>query len=121
MYRYPGLGLPLRYNPGHDYGYYPNSASLHSFESELILVRELAMMNIMDKLTDKSDWHKKVFNDAIVEKWGREALEIPDATLYHLATAGKSQRGKSEDGIDWKPEGILSPTAFHYVRDPLSR
>jgi hypothetical protein len=121
MYKYPGLGLPLRYNPNHDYGYYANSASLHGSESELIFVRELAMMDVMDKLTDKLDWHKKVFDDAIVERWKKEALEIPDATLYHLATTGKLRWGESEDDIDSKPEGILNPTAFHYVSICLVR
>jgi hypothetical protein len=113
--QYPGLGLPLRYIPKHDYGYYPGSASLHGSESELILVRELAMMDVMEKLTDKLDWHKKVFDDAIVEKLEKEMLAIPDDTLYHLATTGKARWGEREDGIDSKPEGIMNPTAFKYV------
>lgn len=115
QYQYPGLGLPLRYNPNHDYGYYPNSTSRHGSKSELILVRELAMIDVMDKLTDKPDWHKKVFDDAIVEKWEKEALAIPDDTLYHLATTGKARWGEGQDGIDSKAEGILGPAAFKYV------
>jgi hypothetical protein len=118
-YQYPGLGLPLRYSPQHDYGYYPNSASLHGSESELIFVRELAMMDVMDKLTDKPDWHKKVFDDAIVEKWEKEALAIPDDILYLLATTGKARWGDGNDGIDSKPEGILGLAAFEYVGFPL--
>jgi hypothetical protein len=118
-YQYPGLGLPLRYSPQHDYGYYPNSASRHGSESELIFVRELAMMDVMDKLTDKPDWHKKVFDDAIVEKWEKEALAIPDDLLYLLATTGKSRWGDGNDGIDSKPEGILGLAAFEYVGFPL--
>lgn len=114
MYQYPGLGLPLRYNP-HDHPYYPNSASRYGSKAELIFVRELAMMDVMDKLTDKPDWSKKVFDDAIVEKWEKEALAIPDDTFYILATTGKARSGEGDDGIENKAEGILSPTAFKYV------
>jgi hypothetical protein len=121
MYQYPGLGLPLRYKPESFSGFYPNSTSLYGSESELILVRELAMMGLMDTLTDKPDWHKKVFNDTIVEKWEKEALAIPDDTLYHLATVGKARREGGEDSIESKPEGILSPAAFKYVGISSSR
>lgn len=32
------------------------------------------MMAIMDKITDKSDWDKKIFDENIVQKWRQEAL-----------------------------------------------
>jgi hypothetical protein len=47
------------------------------------------MMNVMDKITDKPDWHKKAFDDNIVSKWRKEALAIPDEELFKLATSGK--------------------------------
>ncbi|KAH3913763.1 hypothetical protein HBI56_079360 [Parastagonospora nodorum] len=88
---YPGLGLDIRYGPwtGEGYGY-PHGAinDGNGTESELLYVRELAMMNIMDKLTDKPDWHKKVFDEEIVAKWRKEALAIPDEELYKLAHSG---------------------------------
>lgn len=66
---YPGLGLPLRYydRRGERYpiGAHYNFAA---FCSDIIAVREVAMMYVMDRLTDKADWHKKVFDDAIVSK-----------------------------------------------------
>lgn len=38
-------------------------------------VRELNMMAIMDKITDKPDWDRKVLiDDTIVQKWRQEAL-----------------------------------------------
>ena len=136
MYDYPGLGLPLRYNEQGDYGFYPIGAhgSNYGSDSDLIFVRELAMMDVMEKLTDKPDWHKKVFDDEIVDKWRREALAVPDQEFYQLATSGKKPWEEQEqepeeeedsdeyyhiqrrgDGIDSKPEGILSQRAFDYV------
>ncbi|KAF8625748.1 hypothetical protein AX17_006774 [Amanita inopinata Kibby_2008] len=33
------------------------------------------MLRLMNELTDKPDWHKKVFNREIVSKWKKEVLE----------------------------------------------
>lgn len=62
---YPGLGLPLRHDPqslSDDKSHYPIGAhhGCWGATSNLIYVRELAMMSIMDRLTEKEDWHKKV-------------------------------------------------------------
>ncbi|KAF8630929.1 hypothetical protein AX17_005286 [Amanita inopinata Kibby_2008] len=38
-------------------------------------LREFTMMRFMNQITDKVDWHKKIFNDDIVAKWKTEALE----------------------------------------------
>jgi len=57
--------------------------------SKLLPVRELAMMHIMDQLTDKKDWEKKVFDDTIVSKWREEALAMPDSHFMRLSTSGK--------------------------------
>jgi hypothetical protein len=55
-------------------------------DSDILPVREVAMMTIMDKLTDKPDWHKKVFDDEIIAKWCKEALEYPDEALVSLTS-----------------------------------
>lgn len=54
-------------------------------------------MNIMDRLMDKEDWHKKVFDEVIVSKWRDEALAIPDEHFWKLATSDKHQ-GWDEEG-----------------------
>jgi hypothetical protein len=36
------------------------------------------MMELMNRLTDKPDWDKKVFDDDIVSKWRQEALTVND-------------------------------------------
>lgn len=50
-------------------------------ESDMLLVREVAMMIVMDRLTDKPDWHLKVFDEAIAEKWIQEGLDLPAKPL----------------------------------------
>ncbi|KAF2490543.1 hypothetical protein BU16DRAFT_470413 [Lophium mytilinum] len=93
MPKYPGLGLPLRHNEQDNYGFYPIGAhgSCYGSDSDILPVRELAMMSVMDRLTDKENWHKKVFDEKIVSNWRKEALAIPDKALWKLAFQEKSQ------------------------------
>ncbi|KAM0346281.1 hypothetical protein ACHAPU_005708 [Fusarium lateritium] len=51
--------------------------------SDMLLLREVAMLIVMDRLTDKPDWHVKVYDDTITDKWIQEALAIPVEQLYH--------------------------------------
>lgn len=113
MSKYPGLGFPLRHNPQENNGHYPIGAhgSCYGSHSDMLPIRELAMMAIMDRLTDKEDWHKKVFNDGIVSKWREEALAIPDDEFNRLATGYKEQwweNGKLTMGPDNGAEHIVS-------------
>ncbi|CAO2652066.1 Nn.00g003490.m01.CDS01 [Neocucurbitaria sp. VM-36] len=125
MLDYPGLGLPLRHNKQDDYGFYPIGAhgSCYGSDSDMIPVRELAMMDIMEKLTDKENWHKKVFDNEIVVRWRKEALALPDEEFWKLATDGKRQYWDHDndgqlridpDDHEWikTPEGIMSETTF---------
>ena len=60
MAKYPGLGLPLRYEDGYgedEGGHYHieiHESCLNS-QSKLVAVREVAMMNVMDRPMDKPD------------------------------------------------------------------
>ena len=65
----PGFGLPVNYRPDVSF---PNAVL--DWSGTILTVRELNMMAIMDKITDKPDWDKKVFDDTIVQKWRQEAL-----------------------------------------------
>ncbi|RTE78942.1 hypothetical protein BHE90_006536 [Fusarium euwallaceae] len=93
-YQYPGLGLDLRFhdqNEGRE-EIYPVGIhnNCYGSKSEMLLVREVAMMIVMDRLTDKPDWHIKVFDDTITEKWIEEGLAIPVRPLYNeIARDGK--------------------------------
>lgn len=123
---YPGLGLPLRHNPD-DFHHYPIGAhgSCHGSKSDLLPVRELAMMSVMESLTDKEDWHKKVFDDAVVSKWREEALAIPDEQFNTLAKQGKHQYWRDgtphigDDGLgnrwDQVLRDVLNTSTFDHV------
>ncbi|KAH7144595.1 hypothetical protein B0J13DRAFT_595977 [Dactylonectria estremocensis] len=80
MPKYPGLGLDLRYhdqiNAAGKTDLYPMGIHHNCFgsTSEMLFIREVAMMTIMDRLSDKADFHIKVFDDAITNKWIEEAL-----------------------------------------------
>ncbi|KAG6860728.1 hypothetical protein C0995_008084 [Termitomyces sp. Mi166 len=39
------------------------------------------MLNFMDSVTDKPDWHEKVFDDKITSKWKEEALANKDVDI----------------------------------------
>lgn len=89
-HKYPGINLPLRRV---EQNYDGEGAGVEfyrcgSFEgaggsiSELIQVREVAMLLLMDRLTDEPDWNKKVFDDNMVAKWRHEALTQNETDLY---------------------------------------
>jgi hypothetical protein len=128
---YPGLGLPLRHNPQQDYGHYPIGAhgSCWGADSDMLAIRELAMMSIMDRLTDKTDWQTKVFNEEIVSKWRDEALAIPDEQFCNLAKSGKSQYWDTDGNLTVQDDrgadhvqplkDIMTTNTFDYVRSML--
>lgn len=83
------------------------------------------MMGIMDMLTDKEDWYKKVFIGSIVEKWREEVMTIPDEDLMAAAAAPSSDWYRASQ-VDLDAEdrpgaaatrvkGIMSRGAFDYV------
>ncbi|PVH99122.1 hypothetical protein DM02DRAFT_565225 [Periconia macrospinosa] len=116
---YPGLGYDVRAAPQYDREpYYPIGSHPNAFntDSELLPVRELAMMSIMDKLTDKPDWHKKIFNDSIVDKWRKEALAIPNCQYWKLADSGEYAL---YNDIVVEPEGIMDSDSFDYCVQEL--
>lgn len=134
---YPGLGEELRSTISDCELRYPIGAQHNHADSwsELLPVRELAMMSIMDKITDKVDWNKKIFDKSIVSKWREEALAIPDDEFWKLAIQGKY--ANTVDGIMFrseddhhalpymeyppsitKPEDIMDSDSFDYVRRP---
>ena len=113
-YSYPGLGLNLRHHDQErcDAEYYPIGIfECSSAESEMLLVREVAMMIVMDRLTEKPDWHVKVFDDAIAEKWIQEGLALPVKPLYDdIVDTGKPHPKRLTTILDRK--------CLEYVRLP---
>ncbi|KAF7853259.1 hypothetical protein EAF04_010761 [Stromatinia cepivora] len=125
MPEYPGLGLSLRYDPQdnrENRSHYPIGAhgGCWGAISKLILVRELAMISIMDRLTDKEEWHKKVFDEEIVSKWREEALAIPDEQFWNIAIRDKHQFWDREGRVKLSDDnmfgkgltGIMNASSF---------
>lgn len=42
-----------------------------------LTARELAMLGVMNALTDKPNWHEKVFDEEVTKKWELEARSMP--------------------------------------------
>ncbi|KAB2580842.1 hypothetical protein BFW01_g6895 [Lasiodiplodia theobromae] len=73
----PAFGLPLNWRPERSYGpnqkfYFPNAvAEWSAIEATL---RETSMLAVMNLLTDKDEWRRKVFDESIVEHWRKDAV-----------------------------------------------
>ncbi|KAJ9162213.1 glucose-methanol-choline oxidoreductase [Coniochaeta hoffmannii] len=124
MYEYPGWNKDLRWtdqrrgerrDATYPMGIHYNC---HGAESEMLLMREVAMMLVMDRLTDKPDWHVKVFNDEIADKWRQEALAWPNDDLYNRIINVSTWPNMSEDMLSrWvptKPKDILNKESVDY-------
>lgn len=86
------------------------------------------MMAIMDRLTDKPEWYRKVFDEAILSKWKDEALAVPDEEWMKIAAAPRSEWDEPLPRSMWenhdfrevptvpsKVVGIMDEKAFDYV------
>ncbi|KAF4990267.1 hypothetical protein FGRMN_8575 [Fusarium graminum] len=115
---YPGINRTLTkghddiqsYHPQYPMGFPHDSSS----ESSIIPVKEVAMMILMDKLTDKPDWHMKVFDDTIVRKWRDEARQQSEDGLY-----ARILQDKLEHGPPKPPSRIITDAAFDYCIEEL--
>lgn len=77
---YPGWNLDLRFWNHDSELSYPVGVH-HSRGGQTMLTRrEVAMMWVCELLTEKPDWHIKVFDEEIAEKWRREAA-LSDSVL----------------------------------------
>ncbi|PNP74312.1 hypothetical protein FNYG_12361 [Fusarium nygamai] len=78
-------------------------------ESQVMPVKEVAMMILIDTLTDKPDWYKKVFNETIVQKWRDEARQQSEDGLYARIMQDKLEKGPRKL---W--DRIITDAAFDY-------
>ena len=122
---YPGLGLPLREDE--DGELFPVGAhgGCYGATTDPLPVREVAMMSVMESLTDKPNWHIKVHDEVIVAKWRTEALAIPNDHWWNLATSAKQQYWATDGHVELipgdeenrikRPEEIMSSDTFDCV------
>lgn len=75
----PGFGLPLSHlppqGPTGPLTVFP-STLLGSWTAATLTIRELYMLWFVEQITNKPDWHLKVFNDEIVSKWKDEIAAV---------------------------------------------
>ncbi|KFZ18677.1 hypothetical protein V502_04004 [Pseudogymnoascus sp. VKM F-4520 (FW-2644)] len=89
----PGFSLPLNYTPNDRTSHYlfPNALDYSDVEggymSRLNTHRDLLMMQVINSITEKPEWDRKVFDDKITSKWRKE-----------IADSGKDITPKM---IDW--------------------
>lgn len=117
---YPGWKLDLRHIPDNNAIEYPMGIHPDCMKkSSPITVREVAMMLVMDRLSDKPDWHVKVFDDAIADKWRKEALAWPEEDLWNRID--HIQRDPSGDHT-WYPKrakNVLDHASVEYCIEEL--
>jgi len=81
----PGFGLPIDFEPGDESSLDKIGTRFrhgaNDFSADRLTVRELSMLSLIGSITDKPDWHRKVFDDDIVGKWRQEALSTPGSLM----------------------------------------
>lgn len=102
-----GLGRAVTYPIGIHYNCFGAS-------SAMLLVREVALMLVMERLTDKPDWHVKVFDDEIAEKWKTEALAWPNTDLWDRIAQLDPSNGRWNPKM---PENILDKECLDHVSE----
>ena len=68
------------------------------------------MMMLMDKLTYKPNWHEKVFDEKIVQKWREEARTQSEDGLFK-----RIMQDKEWATIPKPKSRIISEKAFDFV------
>ncbi|KAF9530887.1 hypothetical protein CPB83DRAFT_787442 [Crepidotus variabilis] len=86
--RAPGFGMPLNYEPGTEVDGQLIGPSEQPFPSilskkdqqlcrtalPLLTLREIDMLRVMNVITDKPDWHIKVHNPTLTQRWSEETM-----------------------------------------------
>lgn len=67
----PGFWLPVKGNGPEES--FPNA--IFDWAEPPSTVRERTMLALMESITDKPEWDRKVFDESIVQKWRQEAID----------------------------------------------
>ncbi|KAG2009581.1 hypothetical protein CC2G_012496 [Coprinopsis cinerea AmutBmut pab1-1] len=114
----PGLGKALAYEPrkGEDPLYigtlFPSALSSGDLDQEgrailpLTTLREFSMLQFMSAITDKENWHIKILDDEIANKWKTEGVEAARAALLkQWATEDSRSSYARSQAQDWAEAG----------------
>ncbi|CAK38002.1 hypothetical protein CBS63078_6739 [Aspergillus niger] len=73
----PGFNLPLNWQP-EDTELFPNALDYKDisdgYVGHLSTQREITMMRVMNTITEKPEWYRKVFDEGITSRWQTEVL-----------------------------------------------
>lgn len=107
-FHYPGFDLDLRHlkNEHYPVGFPEAKGS----QSDTLHMREVAMMMLMDQITDKPNWNEKVFDEEIVSKWRHEAATQSEESLFLRILEDKDERLLTP-----RPRKIITEQAFDYA------
>ncbi|KAJ4859779.1 hypothetical protein T069G_04767 [Trichoderma breve] len=114
-FQYPGVNLPLNTSDRFRFDQLPPVYAIgmpqaRGATSMILPIREVAMMLVMEKLTDKPNWHEKVFDETIVQKWREEARTQSENGLYSRIMEGKTHWNT----IPTPQSRIISEEAFEF-------
>jgi hypothetical protein len=79
----PGFGMPIDYDPFYELsrqGAFKHGCTFQGSQQRLT-VRELAMLEFMNAVTDKVEWTEKLHMPGVVQKWKAEVLEQSDGLI----------------------------------------
>ena len=74
----PGFGHPINYQAP---GMGASSDAVMDWYGQALTVRELKMIELMNQITEKPDWNRKVFDENITQKWRQEALDAENVDV----------------------------------------
>ncbi len=97
--RYPGVDLDVHRlrRWSQEFKDYPVCGG---FDEILLPLREIFMMTLMDRLTDKPGWQKKVFDEEIVARWRVEALQQSELALFNEIVYRSRQGARRDEQSD---------------------
>ncbi|KAE8373327.1 hypothetical protein BDV26DRAFT_272364 [Aspergillus bertholletiae] len=110
----PGYNLPLNHRPDSEERFqrilFPNALDYGDIEygsvDHLNIFREILMMRVMNTITDKPEWDRKVFDDAITSKWRDEIAQSgQDVTPKMMDYILKELQWRAKD---FQKTGLLS-------------
>ncbi|KAM3514696.1 hypothetical protein MY11210_001667 [Beauveria gryllotalpidicola] len=86
--RRPGFGLTLDSHTDDDSDVFPrlsfDDEGNASWRAHTLLIREVCMLRVVEELTNKPEWWRKVKDDEIAAKWKTEILQMDWKTLVDL-------------------------------------
>ncbi|KAF4458718.1 hypothetical protein FALBO_14541 [Fusarium albosuccineum] len=72
----PGFGRPLNYTPDGSFPYLVGNRG-NKWKAATLTIREVCMLKLMEDITNKPEWWRKINDSAIADKWAKEAIEMP--------------------------------------------